>query len=158
MDHLSRLVAIEEIKALKSRYFRANDTKDRALLQSCFTADISLDARAATTDPVTGINAAPQLSEKVYTGIETVLDVALSGLQGLTTVHQACLPEIEILSETSAKGTWALFDVLLFPNGPVKELTGYGHYHDVYERVNGHWKIKAVRITRLRLDITERKT
>jgi hypothetical protein len=156
MDQLFRLIAIEDIKALKARYFRANDTKDRALLRSCFTSDISLDARGATTDPITGVNAAPDLTDKVYKGVDTVLDVVFAGLQGTTTVHQACLPEIEILSESDATGVWALFDALLFSKGSVSELTGYGHYHDIYERVDGKWKIKAVKISRLRLDIKER--
>jgi hypothetical protein len=156
MDTLFRLSAIEDIKALKARYFRANDTKDRALLHSCFTPDISLDARGATTDPVTGVNAAPELTDKVYKGIDTVLDVVFAGLQGTTTVHQACLPEIAIQSESAATGVWALFDTLLFSKGPVSQLTGYGHYHDTYVRVGEEWKIKAVKITRLRLDITER--
>lgn len=157
MDNLSRLVAIEEIKALKSRYFRANDTKDRALLRSCFTSDVSLDARGATTDPVTGMNAAPGLTDQVYKGVDAVLEVVFAGLEGTTTVHQACLPEIEILSETSATGTWALFDELLFSKGPIRELTGYGHYYDTYELIDGKWKIKAVRITRLRVDLSPRK-
>ena len=47
MDNATKLLAIEEIKQLKSRYFRSMDTKDWEALRSIFCADATFDARAA---------------------------------------------------------------------------------------------------------------
>jgi hypothetical protein len=30
---------------------------------------------------------------------------------------------------------------------------GYGHYHETYEKVDGRWRIKSSKLTRLREDI-----
>jgi len=31
-------------------------------------------------------------------------------------------------------------------------LTGYGHYHETYEKIGDDWKIKTTRITRIRVE------
>lgn len=43
MSDLERLVAIEEIKNLKARYFRAMDTGDWDVLQTVFATDAVFD-------------------------------------------------------------------------------------------------------------------
>ena len=60
-------------------------------------------------------------------------------------------PEIELTSATTARGVWALQDVVRF--GPGVTLHGYGHYHETYEKVSGQWLIKSSKLTRLREDI-----
>ena len=45
MTELERLTALEEIRKLKARYFRALDTKDWAGLQALFLPDAVLDVR-----------------------------------------------------------------------------------------------------------------
>jgi hypothetical protein len=64
------------------------------------------------------------------------------------------MPEIEIRSATSATAIWAMSDRLRRVAGlrGVMVFTGFGHYHDVYERVDGRWLIKHVRLTRLSTD------
>ena len=57
------------------------------------------------------------------------------------------------MSPTSATGVWAMEDMLRWPNGT--ELHGYGHYHETYEKVEGAWRIKSSKLTRLRMDFTE---
>ena len=42
-------------------------------------------------------------------------------------------------------------DRLQGPDGK-NVLTGYGHYHETYERIGGEWKIKTLLLTRLRMD------
>jgi hypothetical protein len=32
-------------------------------------------------------------------------------------------------------------------------LRGYGHYHETYEKIDGQWRIKSSKLTRLREDI-----
>ena len=60
-------------------------------------------------------------------------------------------PEIELTSATTARGVWALQDVVRF--GPGVTLVGYGHYHETYENIGGQWLIKSSKLTRLREDI-----
>jgi hypothetical protein len=36
------------------------------------------------------------------------------------------------------------------------ELHGYGHYHETYENLNGEWRIKSLRLDRLRVDTIPR--
>jgi SnoaL-like domain len=67
------------------------------------------------------------------------------------TAHQVHAPEIELTSATTARGVWALQDVVRF--GPGVTLVGYGHYHETYENVAGQWLIKSSTLTRLREDI-----
>jgi hypothetical protein len=68
-------------------------------------------------------------------------------------VHHGHTPEIDITSATTATGTWAMEDVLRWPDsGPLRSLHGYGHYHETYERVAGQWYIKTITLTRLRVD------
>ena len=43
MEAVDRLVAIEEIKALKARYFRTMDTKDWDAFAAVFAPDASMD-------------------------------------------------------------------------------------------------------------------
>jgi hypothetical protein len=60
-------------------------------------------------------------------------------------------PEIELTSATTARGIWALNDVVRLV--PALTLHGYGHYHETYEKVDGRWRIKTSKLTRLREDV-----
>ena len=72
----------------------------------------------------------------------------------VTTVHHGHMPEIEILSPTTARGVWAMEDKLRWPEGsPIQTMHGYGHYHETYELVDGAWRISTLTLTRLRLDV-----
>jgi uncharacterized protein (TIGR02246 family) len=129
---------IEAIKQLKARYFRTMDTKDWAAMRQTFTDDVVVD----TTES----------GGAVVTGADTFLAFLQETLGEVVTVHQGHMPEIEITSATTATGVWALEDALKWPNG--MELHGYGHYHESYEKVDGGWRIKSLRLTRLRMDFT----
>jgi hypothetical protein len=75
-------------------------------------------------------------------------------LVGTATVHQGYMPEIQILSSTTASGIWPMTDHHHPPTGPnlgFSELKGSGHYHETYEFLEGKWLIKSLRLTRLYL-------
>jgi hypothetical protein len=38
------------------------------------------------------------------------------------------------------------------PGGDYSTMTGYGHYHETYEKVDGAWKLKTAKLTRLRVE------
>ena len=62
--------------------------------------------------------------------------------QTLVTMHQCFHPEIQLTSDTTAKGTWGFQDYLIISDLNTS-LRGYGIYHDEYVKVDGKWKIKS---------------
>jgi SnoaL-like domain len=130
---------IEAIKQLKARYFRLMDTKDWAAMRHVFADDLTMD----TTES----------GGSVMTGADVCIDFLRETIGDVMTVHHAHTPEIELTSPTTATGIWAMEDMLRWPNGT--ELHGYGHYHETYENFDGTWRIKTLRLTRLRMDFTD---
>lgn len=156
MDDLAWLVAVERIKQLKARYFRGVDLKDWALIRSVFTDDVICDFRGAATDPEIGFNPVPEATGAIINGIEDTVAAFIASSAHFRSVHHGHMPEIEVQSERTAKGIWSMFDTLRFAEGPIAEITAYGHYHETYEKVGGDWKIKTIRLTRLRVDTVAR--
>ena len=157
MNNIEALYEIEQIKKLRARYFRGADTKNWPLLESVFAPDIVFDIRGVTTDPRTGINVVPSVSEDVLVGSKNVVEAIRQGIDGVATVHHGHMPEIEITGATTAKGIWSMEDVLKWPAGsPIESMHGFGHYDETYEKIDGEWKIKTLKITRLMLDIVLR--
>src|SRR6516165_8686431 len=148
MEPVERLMATEEIKQLKARYFRCMDTKDWAGFEQVFAADAVMDMSSEMRDQTTrgGITrGAAQIAAMVRTVVGPVV-----------TVHHGHMPEIEITSPTTARGIWAMQDFLQMPEGSplgMKSMTGYGHYTETYELVDGEWRIKTLVLTRLRRDV-----
>jgi hypothetical protein len=153
LDEIVRLVAIEEIKSLKARYFRGVDTKDWPLLASVFADDVICDYCGSATDPSTGVNYAPAATAAPLQGSALVIEAIKRSLHGIVSTHQGYLPEIDIVSEAEARATWGMYDALRFPpSSPLAELSGFGHYHESYEKIGGHWRIKSLKLVRLRVD------
>ncbi len=145
------LVAVEEIKALKARYFRCMDTKDWEGFADQFTSNASMDVsgemRARDGDP--GADDAGFIR-----GRWAITAFVRDAIDAVTTVHHGHMPEIDVLSPTRATGVWAMEDMLRWPEGaPIKAMHGYGHYHETYEKVDGRWRISSLKLTRLRVDI-----
>jgi uncharacterized protein (TIGR02246 family) len=126
---------IEEIKKLKARYFRGLDTKDWDLYRSVFTDDMVF-TYLGTGDVVEGLDA--------------FMDYA-SGLT-MTSVHHGHMPEIDLTSPDSATGIWSMEDHVRWDDG--FETHGYGHYFETYEKVEGRWRIKTMKLAYLRSDRT----
>jgi hypothetical protein len=152
VDKLDRLLAIEEIKQLKARYFRFLDTKDWAGMATIFTDDAVFDARTANSVSGVGEGDAAASNDWVYEGGSVIVDFIREVTQPLTTAHHGHCHEIEILSETDARGVIAMEDVIWDAPGAggQKVLHGWGHYHEEYRRgQGGRWQIRRSRLTRL---------
>jgi hypothetical protein len=67
------------------------------------------------------------------------------------------MPEIEITGDDTARGIWAMFDYVEWPeqDGRRVGLHGYGHYLEEYVREDGAWYIARSRLERLRVDPLE---
>jgi hypothetical protein len=138
-DNATALLAIEAIKQLKARYCRYLDTKDWAAWRALFADDFVSDTSEAGGKLIVGADDFVAFTRK---GI---------GRPAQATAHQVHAPEIELTSATTARGLWALQDVVRF--GPGVSLVGYGHYDETYESIDGRWIIKSSKLTRLREDI-----
>ena len=135
---LQRLVAIEEIKQLKARYFRLMDEKRWDEWAEVFAEDFE------------GIVQGPH-PELHFHGRDDIVSQNRKILATAPTVHHGHMPEIELTSATRARGIWAMFDYVELPEFTLR---GYGHYHDEYVKQGGRWRIKATHLTRLRCDVT----
>jgi uncharacterized protein (TIGR02246 family) len=133
---MEELREIERIKQLKARYFRTMDTKDWTGMRQVFTDDVVMDTSAA--------------GGNVVEGADAFLEFLQPTLGDAVTAHQGHMPEIEITSEVTARGIWALQDTIWWPDGTYMQ--GYGHYHETYAKVGGEWKIKSSTLTRLHTD------
>jgi NADPH:quinone reductase-like Zn-dependent oxidoreductase len=143
LNEVERLAAIEEIKALRARFARCMDTKQWLQMQDTIADDCEFDARDGATVTELWIGA-----EDIVANIRRSLNAAVS-------VHHAHMPEIEITSPTTAKGIWAMQDLLRFPGVPRVELIGSGHYIEGYEKqADGKWRLKTYQLTRLVVDIS----
>jgi len=127
---------LEAIKQLKARYCRTMDTKDWVAMREVFTDDVT----------VTGTGS----GGRVTRGADEFMAFLVKLIGEVSTVHHCHTPEIEITSPTSATGIWAMEDMLRFPDG--RELHGYGHYHETYEKLDGRWRIASLDLIRLRVD------
>jgi len=137
MSDLERLVAIEEIKQLKSRRDRAVDTKDWATLEALHAPDHQ--SHVEGFPPWT-------------TAAEMVRNVRES-LEGVTSVHQCHTPDITFETPTRAHGVWAMEDYLSWMQGGEKHwLRGYGFYDETYEKRDGRWVYVWRRLRRLTVD------
>lgn len=135
-----RIAAILDIHMLKARYFRTLDQKDWAAHEAVFAPDLVAEFEAA--------------GEPVHGAAVHVANLAPI-LEHVVTVHHGHTPEITILSDDEATGVWAMEDKLWVQPGstlPFTFLHGYGHYHERYVRLAGEWRIKEVRLARLRVD------
>jgi len=133
---VSELVEIEEIKQLKARYFRFMDQKRWDEWGDVFTEDATLQYGPNPGDIFEG-------RDRIVEGLRNVLKDAL-------TAHHGQMPEIEITGDATATGIWAMFDSVEMPGITLK---GYGHYEEEYIKDDGKWKIRNLRLTRLRVDI-----
>jgi len=146
MNQIDKLLAIEEIKQLKARYFRFVDTKDWTGFAGLFAADAVFDL----SDDLPGC---------VLVGPAEIAELPARSLEGATTVHHGHCPEITITSQDSASGIWAMEDRVRWTeesSSPLKSLHGFGHYLETYECIGGCWHIKTLKLRRLRVDLEHR--
>jgi hypothetical protein len=144
MTDTERLMALEEIKQLKARYFRCMDTKDWSGFEAVFAADATADY-SSEGDP----------KEWTAAGVAKVVALVRNAVGPAVTIHHGHMAEVEVLTPTTARGIFAMEDLIWWPEGSRrKTLHGWGHYHETYEKIGGKWLIKTLKLTRLRLEQT----
>ncbi|MFA7439818.1 MAG: nuclear transport factor 2 family protein [Sphingomonadaceae bacterium] len=152
MDTAEILLAIEEIKKLKARYFRFMDTKDWNGLATIFTDDATFDARASlSVDGKATGGPASESNNWITHGGTRIIHFIQGAIGESTTCHHGHCHEIELLSPTEARGVIAMEDQIFdtVDGAPVLKLHGCGHYHENYRKTDGRWQISHSRLTRL---------
>jgi hypothetical protein len=132
------LIAIEEIKRLKYRYFRSLDLKQWDVFGDCLAEDVS--ARYGTQ----------AMGEPLhYDNRGDVVAFMQQNLgPGVITIHVANHPEIDVDGDT-ATGSWAFEDTVIVPEFKVI-IRGGGYYVDDYRRdPDGSWRIAATQYDRI---------
>lgn len=145
MNNIDKLMAMEEIKQLKARYFRCVDAKDWEGYRDVFASDVQFDI-------------SDDMPDGVFTGADKAVEAAQRGLADCVSVHHGHCPEIEVTSDTTATGIWAMEDMLRWSESsefPNRTLHGYGHYFEEYEKLDGQWRIRKMKLARMRVDIVE---
>jgi hypothetical protein len=157
-----QLLAIEAITRLKARYFRCMDTGDWAGFLAVFTPDATIDESEAMTPTdhagrrvaVDGVPAPAPNPALRYDHVEDFVANVAKAFNGASAVHHGHMPEIVLTSATTATGVWSLEDVLRWPKGCFPQnMQGFGHYWESYVRLPGGWRIKTLRLTRLRIEV-----
>ena len=132
------LVAIEEIKRLKYRYFRTLDLKLWEEFGDCLAEDVT--ARYGTQ----------AMGEPLHfdTRADVVAFMSESLGNGIITVHIASHPEIDIDGD-SGRASWAFEDIVLVPELQV-QIRGAGYYLDTYRKdPDGAWRISSTQYERI---------
>ena len=143
MNPVDRLIALEDLRLLKARYFRFLDSKQwpewLELFEPDFVGDFDHDS--------------PGL---VYRGREAFVSAIREALGPALTLHHGHQPELEVLGPDTARGIWTMQDWLYWPEGGntvgvtgIRSLLGWGHYHETYRKTNGHWRIATLKLTRM---------
>lgn len=138
MNSLEKLEAWMALSEAKARYCRMLDTKDWTGYADLMTEEIVLDVSEGSQVPV-------------ITGRDAVVRQVQSSILTAKTAHQVHSPEIT-LNGDEAQVIWAMQDRVVWA-ADRPSIVGYGHYHERWVRRAGQWKLAALRLTRLHIDL-----
>lgn len=160
MSPIDKLLAIEDIKQVKARYWRTMDRRDWKGYEQSFTDDCVFDVSMSGIVPELGKlpthDSPGMVPEHIRHGAKDIRQFVEQLLTGVRSVHQGHIPEIEILSATEATAIFPFEDVLDFPEGvSPRHIHGFGHYHEKYRRIGERWYIAELIIYRLRVTVTD---
>lgn len=146
MNEIERLLAIEEIKQVKAKYFYGLDHKDWELWRREVWAP---DGRLEVPE-----------ADMVLQPFGKVLEWVRDSVGDQVSVHHGHMPLIEFTSDTAARVIWAMEDRLYrSKEHPLADgstlLHGFGHYRETYAKLDVGWRIQSSRLTRLRVEMTK---
>lgn len=136
------LVEIEAIKALKYRYARLLDQKDWDGLAECFAP---------------GATASYGGGDKALEGREAIMRFLRGNLEAtsMITSHQVGQPEIELTGPETAKGQWALQDLVIDTSRSFT-VRGASFYADEYVKTDGRWLLSHTGYKRIYEELAKR--
>ncbi len=152
MDPLARLIAIEDIKQLKARYFRCMDTRQWEEMGQTFTRDGVFDCSEGFQH--TPLGGEPiGVEGPVTTGRENIVAWIKDAFVKQTSLHHGHCHEVTIDSDTKAHGVIAMNDLIRDGSRTKTLLSAAGHYWESYRFEDGAWRIAHTKLTRLFNDV-----
>ena len=145
MNDVERLLAIEDIRCVKARYFYGLDHKDWDLWKAeVWAPDAELHV--------------PEHRPEPYKGVDTIIGWVRESVGDQVSVHHGHMPDIVFESDTSARVIWAMEDRLYrtkeFPlEDGSTTLHGFGHYRERYVKLACGWRLASSQLTRLRVEM-----
>lgn len=140
---MTDLKDIEAIKRLKHKYMRCVDEKLWDEMKECFVEDATCAYGGG---------------KYTFSGRDEILKFLSESMDRMTFLssHRAHHPEIDLTSDTSATGIWALEDYVIDEENEVT-IRGAGFYRDKYVKMDGAWKILHTGYTRTFEEFESRK-
>jgi hypothetical protein len=133
---IEQLSALEDIRTLKHRYFRAIDTADLALLGDLFTQDVAVDYRGG------------EYRVRID-GRDDMIDFLANAFHsGAVAMHHGHMPEIALKGDDEATGIWYLEDIFINLEQQTHTI-GSAIYCDAYRREDGVWRIARTEYDRI---------
>jgi hypothetical protein len=135
MERVDALWELEQIKRLKARYYRLQDQDRWDEWAELFTVDCGI------ADP---------FDHDVLHRSGASIAARTAEVAAATShrAHRGTMPDIEILDERTARGTWALVcgNLLPAPDGTEAFAFIFGYYTDEYRKGDdGQWRIHTMR-------------
>jgi hypothetical protein len=122
-----QLLELELIKRLRYRYMRCVDRGLVEELRTCFTQDATASFGESWN----------------FTGCEAIVEFLASRFPVRYSFHEAHHPEIDLDGE-QAVGVWTVEVNSYARDGSVQSHSAT-HYHDTYMKLEGGWRISAIR-------------
>ena len=149
LDPAEAVLAIEQIKQVRARYFQTLDEKDWPAWAALFTDRAVLDFRGEIQHQVRDPEQRAGLGDDafLFNGGPAAAEAFESHLANCVTVHHGHDPQVKLTGADTATGLWAMWDCLDYGH---ELFQGYGHYRERYRRVDGRWLIDQLELTRVR--------
>ena len=155
-EECEQLLAIEEVRKLKARYFRFYDDKDWDAFTDLFTDDAEFTFVAADLAHYPPDYAAFLTPEgDLRLDRDRLLAWLVPTSAYVTTVHHGHMPEITVTAPDRAEAVWRVSDTIRFPSEPPVWLRGHGRYDEEYVRTPDGWRLRRSRYERHELDTIE---
>jgi hypothetical protein len=149
MNPLQELIEVDAIQRLKTHYLYFLDNKNWEDWLSLFTQDATLQ-----TDDAVSTRGRDGRPGPKHEGIDAIAEFVIDRLKRAVSVHYGHTPWIDVISDTEARGIWAMESTIEDANELVHS---YGHYRETYRKEQGEWKISSLHLTRVRLSITKKR-
>lgn len=135
----------EDVRRLKARYFRYIDLKRWRDLRALFTDEAQiLGFSFSPADPA------------------TFVEVVSAYMEGVVSIHQGFMPQLEPTADDTIRGIWSMFDQLTWEPGSrdyqglevpaMSGIRGYGHYEEEYVRTIRGWRFSYLKLCQLHIE------
>jgi hypothetical protein len=141
MSAIDRVIASEEIRNLKARYWLGVDRRDAAMIKATLAPDVVADYTQVALPPGNSVSEVLRGADAVAKGVAATPAEPGGGL------HFGGQPVLEFTSATSATAIWPMIGFGHVASGGATRVGELYYYHDSFEKIGGAWKLKSIRLT-----------